>query len=148
MSIQAFFIFLIANFSSPSVSIIKEHLGKTQTGMASYYASKFNGRKTYFGEIFNNQELTAAHPSLPHNTLIEVTNLSNNKKVTVRVNDRGPHTRNRVIDLSKSAARELGMVASGVAKVIVRVVGVDGLMLLPPSQVSPAAAQAEVSPKE
>ena len=105
-------------------------LGKTQTGIASYYASRFDGNKTYFGEVFDNQEMTAAHPSLPYNTLIEVTNLANNKKVTVRVNDRGPHAKSRVLDLSRSAAREIGMVASGVAKVIVKVIGRDGLILL------------------
>ncbi len=128
MSIQTFFLLLVVSLSKPSSKAI-ENLGKTQTGIASYYASSFNGRPTYFGEVFDNKEMTAAHPYLPHNTLIEVTNLANNKKVTVRVNDRGPHTKKRVIDLSKSAAREIGMVASGVAKVLVKVIGVDGLII-------------------
>lgn len=126
MSIQAFFIFLMVSLSKPSATFIKEHLGKTQTGVASYYSSRFNGRATFFGEKFDNADLTAAHPSLPYNTILEVTNLANNKKVTVRVNDRGPHAKSRVVDLSKSAAHELGMVASGVAKVIVKVIGIDG----------------------
>lgn len=131
MSIQTFFLLLVVSLSKPSSKAV-EHLGKTQMGIASYYSSKFNGRPTYFGEIFNNQEMTAAHPTLPYNTLVEVTNVANNKKVTVRVNDRGPHTKNRLIDLSKSAARELGLVASGVGKVIVRVIGVDGLVSVAP----------------
>ena len=122
-------------------------LEKTQTGLASYYAAKFEGRKTYFGEIFNNQEMTAAHPTLPYNTLIEVTNTANNKKVTVRINDRGPHTKSRVLDLSRSAAREIGMIASGVANVIVKVVGRDGLVLhTSPQKNIPASPLSEVDP--
>lgn len=134
MSIQTFFLFLMVSLSKPSSEAL-HYLGKTQTGVASYYALSANGHYTYFGEVFDNKHMTAAHLSLPHNTLIEVTNLANNKKVTVRVNDRGPHTKNRILDLSKSAARELGMLASGVSKVIVKVVGVDGL-LIPASQLS------------
>jgi rare lipoprotein A len=128
MSIQSFFIFLMVSLSKPSATFIKDHLGNTQIGQASYYSSKFNGKATYFGEKFSNMEMTAAHPSLPYNTILEVTNLANNKKVMVRVNDRGPHAKSRVVDLSKSAAHELGMVASGVAKVIVKVIGIDGMV--------------------
>lgn len=119
---------------------------KTQTGLASYYAAKFDGRKTYFGEIFDNQEMTAAHPTLPYNTLIEVTNTANDKKVMVRINDRGPHTKNRVLDLSRSAAREIGMVATGVANVIVKVVGRDGLLLhASPKKTIPARPLSQVA---
>lgn len=132
MSIQSFLIFLMISLSKPSISEVKEYLEKPQIGIASYYAPKFNGRKTYFGEVFSNQEFTAAHPTLPYNTILEVTNLANNKKVTVRVTDRGPHAKSRVIDLSKSAAKEIGMIASGVAKVAVKVIGVDGLVMLEP----------------
>lgn len=128
MSIQTFLLFLLVSFSKPSAESIK-YLGETQTGIASYYSTNADGHSTYYGEIFDSQELTAAHPSLPYNTLIEVTNLTNNKKVTVRINDRGPHIKSRIVDLSKSAARELGMVASGVAKVVVKVIGVDGLFI-------------------
>ncbi|MPR33178.1 septal ring lytic transglycosylase RlpA family protein [Salmonirosea aquatica] len=138
MNIQSFFIYLLVSFAKPSPDLLAD-LGKTQTGIASYYAAKFDGNKTYFGEIFDNQEMTAAHPSLPYNTLIEVTNLANNKKVTVRINDRGPHSKSRVLDLSRSAAREIGMVATGVAKVIVKVIGRDGLILLA-SQKKPVPA--------
>ncbi len=138
MNIQSFFVYLLVSLTNPSPELMTE-LGKTQTGLASYYAAKFEGRKTYFGEIFDNQEMTAAHPTLPYNTLIEVTNTANNKKVMVRINDRGPHAKSRVLDLSRSAAREIGMVASGVAKVIVKVIGRDGLILLA-SQKKPVPA--------
>lgn len=88
-----------------------------QSGVASYYADKFNGRRTANGETFNNTALTAAHKTLPFGTLVEVTNMRNGKKVVVRVNDRGPYSHARVIDLSKTAARQLGMHNSGTAKV-------------------------------
>lgn len=144
MNIQSFFIYLLVSLTNPSPDMMA-NLGKTQTGLASYYAAKFEGRKTYFGEIFDNQEMTAAHPTLPYNTLIEVTNTANNKKVTVRINDRGPHTKSRVLDLSRSAAREIGMVATGVAKVIVKVIGRDGLIVLASQKTpSPASQLSEV----
>lgn len=92
-----------------------------QSGVASYYADKFNGRRTANGERFDNKEMTAAHRSLPFGTLIEVTNMRNGKKVVVRVNDRGPYTHARVLDLSKNAARQLGMHNTGVAQVKVAV---------------------------
>lgn len=88
-----------------------------QSGVASYYADKFNGRRTANGETFNNAAMTAAHKTLPFGTLVEVTNMRNGKKVVVRVNDRGPYAHARVIDLSKTAARQLGMHHSGTAKV-------------------------------
>jgi rare lipoprotein A len=92
-----------------------------QSGMASYYADEFNGRRTANGERFDNTAMTAAHPSLPFGTLIEVTNMRNGKKVVVRVNDRGPYTHARVLDLSRNAARQLGMHNTGTAKVKVAV---------------------------
>ncbi len=128
MNLQAFYIFLMVSLSDPSPEM-QEHMGKIETGMASYYAPKFNGRQTSFGELFSNKEFTAAHPTLPYNTLIEVTNLKNNRKVNVRITDRGPFSKRRVIDLSKSAAREIGMVQSGIAKVQLKVIGADGLVM-------------------
>lgn len=96
---------------------------KTQpdTGIASYYADKFHGRKTASGEVFHQDSLTAAHKSLPFGTLVRVTNLRNNQSVIVKVNDRGMKGKNRVIDLSKAAARELNMVGAGLVKVKVEV---------------------------
>lgn len=94
-------------------------------GVASYYGSQFNGRKTASGDIFNENLLTAAHKRLPLNSYVLVTNLNNGRKVVVKVNDRGPFTGDRKIDLSKAAARELGMLRHGVAKVKIEVVNID-----------------------
>jgi rare lipoprotein A len=86
-------------------------------GLASYYADKFHGRLTANGEVFDADELTAAHRSLRFGTLLQVTNLNNNKSVVVRVNDRGPHIRGRIVDLSNAAAVEIGLVRTGTARV-------------------------------
>lgn len=89
---------------------------------ASYYADKFHGRQTASGETFNMNALTAAHKTLPFNTMVKVTNLANGKSVTVRINDRGPFVAGREIDVSKAAAVQLGMVASGTARVSLSIV--------------------------
>ncbi|MDP8033423.1 septal ring lytic transglycosylase RlpA family protein [Pasteurella atlantica] len=94
-------------------------------GMASYYGGKFNGRKTASGEIFNENNFTAAHKTLAFGTYLLVTNLRNGRKIIVRVNDRGPFSKKRILDLSKRAARSLGMLHSGVAKVKVEALQVD-----------------------
>jgi rare lipoprotein A len=94
---------------------------KLDTGIASYYADKFHGRKTASGEVFHQDSLTAAHKHLPFGTLVKVTNLRNNQSVIVKVNDRGMKGTNRVIDLSKAAARELNMLGAGLVKVKVEV---------------------------
>lgn len=87
-------------------------------GLASYYAEPYTGRRTASGEIFDTyQELTAAHRTLPFNTLVRVTNESNGRDVNVRINDRGPFVKGRVIDLSYKAAKEIDMVRAGVAPV-------------------------------
>ncbi|MCX7625678.1 MAG: septal ring lytic transglycosylase RlpA family protein [Candidatus Sumerlaeaceae bacterium] len=95
--------------------------GYVQTGIASWYGSDFHGGPTASGERYDMHSLTAAHPSLPFGTLLRVTNLRNGREVVVRVNNRGPYRRNRIIDLSKEAARQLGMVGAGLAKVQVEV---------------------------
>jgi rare lipoprotein A len=82
-------------------------------GFASYYADDFHGKPTSSGEIYDMNKLTAAHPYLPFNTWVKVTNVANNKMVTVRINDRGPFARNRIIDLSLAAAKILGMLGPG-----------------------------------
>ncbi|MBA4197038.1 MAG: septal ring lytic transglycosylase RlpA family lipoprotein [Chitinophaga sp.] len=89
----------------------------TETGYASYYGDKFDGGKTASGETFHQNKLTAAHKKLPFGTIVKVTNLSNNKSVTVRINDRGPFVSGRIIDLSKAAAQQIDLVAAGVTKV-------------------------------
>jgi rare lipoprotein A len=93
-----------------------------QDGTASYYGADFAGRRTASGERFDPQALTAAHPVLPFGTRVRVTNLENGRSVTVRINDRGPYTAGRILDVSWEAARELGMLRSGVARVRLEVV--------------------------
>lgn len=92
------------------------------SGMASWYGPGFHGRRSASGEVFNQHALTAAHPSLPFGTLLQVTNANTGRTVTVRVNDRGPYSGRRVIDLSAAAAQAIGMIQSGVAPVQVQVV--------------------------
>lgn len=87
------------------------------TGKASYYGNKFNGRKTASGERFDNNKYTAAHKKLPFGTEIIVENVSNKKRVTVRINDRGPFTKNRILDVSLIAAKELDFVRQGTATI-------------------------------
>lgn len=82
-------------------------------GFASYYAEDFHGKLTASGEIYDMHKFTCAHPYLPFNTWLKVTNVTNNKSVIVRVNDRGPFLRNRIIDLSFAAARALGVIGPG-----------------------------------
>lgn len=89
----------------------------SQTGKASYYANKFNGRRTANGEIFSNNKMTAAHRYLPMNTMLLVTNLQNGRQTVVRVNDRGPFIKGRIIDLSRAAAAKIGMIQTGVSSV-------------------------------
>ncbi|UBF27044.1 septal ring lytic transglycosylase RlpA family protein [Kovacikia minuta CCNUW1] len=90
---------------------------QTITGMASWYGPYFNGRQTATGETFNENEFTAAHPSLPFDTYLKVTNLHNGKSVIVRVNDRGPYFDNRTLDLSREAARSLDSEEPGIIEI-------------------------------
>ncbi len=92
-------------------------------GVASWYGAKFHGRKTANGEVFDMNQMSAAHTTLPLPSLVRVTNLDNDRSIIVRVNDRGPFIDNRLIDLSKRAAQELGYIRQGVARVRVQYVG-------------------------
>ncbi|KFE54247.1 septal ring lytic transglycosylase RlpA family protein [Pseudomonas syringae] len=94
--------------------------GYDETGTASYYGSQHHGNRTASGERFDQHGLTAAHRRLPFGTQVRVTNLNNDKTVIVRINDRGPHTRGRLIDVSREAAEQLGMLRSGTAPVRVQ----------------------------
>ncbi|ARJ56316.1 septal ring lytic transglycosylase RlpA family protein [Campylobacter cuniculorum] len=98
-------------------------VGETADGIASWYGPGFHGKKTSNGEIYNQNGLSAAHKTLPMNTILKVTNLNNNRQVTVRVNDRGPFVANRIIDLSKGAASQIDMLQTGTAPVRLEVVG-------------------------
>ncbi len=92
-----------------------------QYGKASWYGDKEHGNRSASGEVFNRYAYTAAHKELPFGTVVRVTNLENRKHVTVRINDRGPYVRGRVIDLSYMAAESIGLVRSGVAEVKIEV---------------------------
>lgn len=96
--------------------------GQVLSGYCSYYGKKFNGRKTANGEVFDMYQLTAAHRALPFNTILEVENLDNHKKVRVRVNDRGPFKKGRILDLSYGAAKRIGLIATGVAKIKAKII--------------------------
>jgi len=87
------------------------------TGIASYYADKFNGRITYNGEVYDMYGLTAAHPTYPMGTILRVTNLSNNESVIIRINDKMPYRPDRIIDLSLGTAQALDMINAGITKV-------------------------------
>jgi len=99
--------------------------GYVEVGEASWYGPGFHGRMTSSREIFDMEDLTAAHQTLPFGTMVEVTNLENSRTVTVRINDRGPFVKNRIIDLSYAAARMLGLVGPGTARVRLEVVGFE-----------------------
>ena len=101
------------------ISISKVHNGGV-TGIASYYGNAFNGHKTSSGEIFDSHKMTAAHKTFPMNSLIKVKNLKNDKTVIVRINDRGPWIKSRMLDLSKSAAVAIGL--DGIGKVSVTLI--------------------------
>jgi rare lipoprotein A len=96
--------------------------GRPQLGVASWYGPGFHGRATTSGEIYDQDELTAAHPTLPLGTRVRVTNLETQRSVIVRVNDRGPFVKERAIDLSHAAAREVAMLGPGTAPVRIDVV--------------------------
>jgi len=103
--------------------VLKHSYGFEEVGIASWYGPKFHGKKTASGEIYNMYEMTAAHKSLPLGTYVKVINLENGKSVVVKVNDRGPFVPGRIIDLSYAAAKKLGVVAKGTAKVKIVALG-------------------------
>jgi len=97
-------------------------VGQVLTGVSSYYGKKFNGRKTANGEVFDMYAFTAAHRALPFGTILEVENLGNHKKVRVRVNDRGPFKKGRILDLSYGAAKKIDLISTGVARIKARII--------------------------
>ena len=101
-------------------------IGWSEEGIASWYGPNFHGKYTSNGEIYNMYALTAAHKTLPMNTIVKVTNLNNNKSVIVRINDRGPFVKGRIIDLSYAAGKKIGLDKSGTAPVKITVVGFKG----------------------
>lgn len=104
----------------------KVPLGWSEEGIASWYGPNFNGQRTSDGEIYNMYDYTAAHKILPMNTIVKVTNLNNGKSVIVRINDRGPFVKNRIIDLSYAAAKKIGLDVTGTAPVKIKVIRFEG----------------------
>ncbi|NPA59181.1 MAG: septal ring lytic transglycosylase RlpA family protein [Epsilonproteobacteria bacterium] len=98
-------------------------VGDIFRGRASWYGPKFHGKLTSNGEIYDMYAKTAAHKTLPMNTMVKVTNLSNGLSTVVRINDRGPFVQTRIIDLSKTAAKEVGLIADGTAPVKLEILG-------------------------
>ena len=96
--------------------------GYAETGQASYYADKYENRKTANGELYKHNLNTAAHKKLPFGSNVRVTNVSNGKSVVVKINDRGPFVKGRIIDLSKSAFSSIGNTTSGAIKVKIEVI--------------------------
>ena len=96
-------------------------VGWTQTGVASWYGEPFHGRQTASGEVYDMERLTAAHQTLPFGTRVRVENLDNGVIITVRINDRGPFAKGRILDVSRRGARELGMMGPGTARVRITV---------------------------
>ena len=119
--------FLLAAFLLAATPALAEETGKEmaarQTGMASWYGPGHDGRRTASGELHQSRLPTAAHRRLPFGTLVRVTNLKSGSQVVVRINDRGPFVHGRVLDVSERAARGLGMLGDGVARVSLEVIG-------------------------
>lgn len=115
-----FFLIFLTGCASLHRNSHHSHGHYEKTGYASWYGKRFNHKRTSSGERFNMHAMTAAHRTLPLHTRVEVTNLKNGKKVRVRINDRGPFVRNRLIDLSYGAAKKLGIAGHGVARVKVK----------------------------
>ena len=111
-----------------------QDLGDERYGIASFYSGKFYGRKTANSEKLTKSKLTAAHKTYPFNTLVEVTNLANKKSIIVRINDRGPYKRGRIIDLTDAGAKKLKLNKIGLARVKVKIIGFEGEQMLIPYQ--------------
>lgn len=128
-ALHVFLFFLLGTLLFCSCGGSKKTLrgGNSQSGVASWYGPKFHGRQTANGERFNQNDLTAAHRTLAFGTKVKVTNLDNGRSVVVRINDRGPYAKNRIIDLSREAAKRVGMINSGTAKVRLQVLSAPPL---------------------
>ncbi|WP_462320466.1 septal ring lytic transglycosylase RlpA family protein [Halochromatium sp.] len=109
-----------------SASLMAAQPGQVLTGIASYYHDSLHGNKTASGKIYNKHKLSAAHKTLPLGTRVRVTDPSSGRSVVLEVNDRGPFVKGRIIDLSRRAATELGMLKKGLAKVKVEILSVPG----------------------
>lgn len=112
----------LASFCSIGLAkTAKNEFSDGQTGVASYFNDKYHGQRTASGERYDKNDLTAAHATLPFGTMIHVVNLQNNQSVDVRINSRAHRSNRRLLDLSKQAAKELGFLQAGIAKVKITV---------------------------
>lgn len=118
---------------------LADRLRKAGKGIASWYGSAFQGKRTASGEPFDMHAFTAAHPWLPFGTLVEVTSLVNGRTVIVRINDRGPFKAQRIIDVSRAAAHKLELVGRGTKPVEIRIAQVPATALMPVEDVEPIA---------
>jgi rare lipoprotein A len=138
-----------ALFRAPAAPPVEDGV---QVGVASWYGPGFHGRRTASGEVYDQDALTAAHRSLPFGTRVRVTNLENGRAVEVRINDRGPFVGGRVIDVSRAAARVIGLIGPGVARVRLDVASAPAVLARAeraepaarPRHPAPAAAPARV----
>jgi len=122
-------------------------VGDTMKGVASWYGPNFHGRYTSNGEIYNMHKMTAAHKTWPMDTIVKVENLDNGRSVIVRINDRGPYVRGRVIDCSYAAGKKLGLDRTGIAHVKLTVLGFAGKIFKPHAAEKPKTIHAAVSQK-
>lgn len=134
--------------SEPVLKLVPEHV----TGVASWYGEMFHGKATASGEVYDMNRLTAAHQTIPMGTWVEITNVRNVRSVTVRINDRGPAIRGRMIDVSKAAARALGFMGAGTATVQVKVLdsppAARSIRSKPARSLLISSAAAETSPRK
>ena len=121
--IVAVLLLLVSCTSSKTAKKIETETSYSQTmqGVASWYGKPFHGRRMANGQRFDMNRLTAAHRKLPFGTKVEVTNLQNNNKVVVTITDRGPFIKNRILDVSRKAAQDLGFIGAGTAKIEMKV---------------------------
>lgn len=140
ISIAASTIFGCAKVTSRPLppAAIRPSIDYKAIGTASWYGPGFHGRKTASGERFNQKDMTAAHRSLPFGTVLKVTNIANGKSVDVKVNDRGPFIGGRIIDLSKAAASEIGLLGTGTGRVDLVAIAGPNDVLIPKINTSPA----------
>lgn len=117
-------------------------IGATETGIASWYGEPYNGRRAASGEIFDMEQFTAAHRTLPFNTWVEVADLDNGKRVEVRIIDRGPFVDGRIIDLSLAAARSIDMLGHGTARVRLKIIPAPAHVPVPTPSSPPAGVWA------
>ena len=115
--------------TAPRHAMTRVKLGYEQRGIASWYGHPYHGRATASGEIYDMERLTAAHPRLPFGVTTRVENLLNGKTVEVKINDRGPFVKGRIIDLSRAAARQIDLLGPGTARVRIRVVAAPASVL-------------------